>query len=480
MAPGPRRPGPDAPARRVLVLTDSDSYVKWGAALAGRVPPSWHVRLVVAKGSAEPSPRQVQEAVAGTVVDARSVERVGLADVRSILDQWRPDVLVTAARGLAVQTVIELAVANRPDRPVLVSGLPGIALPVLPYGLGFRRSVDLFVLHSHREIRAFTEASRSLAIPHRYALARLPFLAVPAAAQGPAPRPVPAAAQGPAPRPVPAAAQGPAPRPEPSQRNRIVFAAQALVPESRQERMRMVEVLVRTARANPDLEVVIKVRGLSDEPQTHADQHPYPELLHEVDVPPNLTVESGPMAAHLDRAVGLVTVSSTALLEAVASGVPVIALTDFGVEARQINLVFEGSGLLHDSAELVAARFHHPAAAWRTDNYFHTPADDTWLADLDDLLEAREREGLPPYPTAPDGLRKRVTMFFYRHQAFAGDAGPVSRVVERAVVTVALRVSRSPWVVSRRFRPTRTAPMGDAGPADSGHAELGPIEDRAG
>ena len=456
MPSGSRRPGPGTPARRVLVITDSDSYVKWGAALASRVPPSWHVRFAVARGSAEPSARQVAEAVAGTTVDAASVERVGLDDVRAILDEWRPDVLVTAARGLAVQTVIELAVANRPDRPVIVSGLPGIALPVLPYGLGFRRSVDLFVLHSHREVRAFTEASRSLAIPHRYALARLPFLAVSSAAQSPAPQPLPSAAQSPA--------------PQPGVRDRIVFAAQALVPETRDERLRMVDALVRTARANPDLEVVVKVRGTTGEPQTHADQHPYPDLLREVDVPPNLVVESGPMADHLARAVGLVTVSSTALLEAVACGVPVIALTDFGVEARQINLVFEDSGLLHGFDELVAARFHHPGDAWRDDNYFHSPDDDTWLTQLADLIETRDREGMPPYPTAPDGLRKRVTMFFYRHQAFAGDAGPVARVVERAVVTLALRVSRSSWVVSRRFKPARTAPMGDAVP----------VEDRAG
>ena len=301
MAPGPRRPGHGAQARRVLVLTDSDSYVKWGAALASRVPPSWHVRLVVARGSAEPSPRQVAEAVAGTAVDATSIERVGLDDLRSILADWRPDVLVTAARGLAVQTAIELAVANRPDRPVIVSGLPGIALPVLPYGLGFRRSVDLFVLHSHREIRAFTEASRSLAIPHRYALARLPFLAESSPTPSPAPQAVLDAAQGPAPQPVSSAARGPAP--QPGARNRIVFAAQALVPESREDRMRMVEVLVRTARANPDLEVVVKVRGTHGEPQTHADQHPYPDLLREVDVPPNLVVESGPMVDHLARAV---------------------------------------------------------------------------------------------------------------------------------------------------------------------------------
>ncbi len=438
-----RRRGPGTPAK-ILVLTDSDSYVKWGAALAGRVPSSWHVRFLIARGSAEPSDRQVAEAVAGTVIDPASVERVSLDELRAILRDWRPDVLVTAARGLAVQTAIELAVENTPDRPVLVSGLPGIALPVLPYGLGFRRSVDLFVLHSHREIRAFTEASRSLDIPHRYALARLPFLEV-----------------------ATPATDGPV-------RDRIIFAAQALVPETREERLRMVDALVRTALAHPELEVVVKIRGTSDEPQTHADQHPYPDLLATmvedgVDVPPNLLVESGPMAQHLQRAVGLVTVSSTALLEAVAAGVPAIALTDFGVEARQINLVFEGSGLLRDSTELVAARFHHPDAAWRDDNYFHDLGDETWLADLEELLATRAREGLPPYPSAPDGPRKRVTMFFYRHQAFAGDSGVLRRTLERGVVAVALRVSRSSWVVSRRFKPARTAPMGDVLPEDASH-----------
>lgn len=443
-----RRPGPGTPAeaRRVLVLTDSDSYVKWGAALAGRVPPAWHVRFVIARGSAEPSERQVREALEGTVVHPEDVERVGLEQVREVLRAWRPDVLVAGARGLTVQALIELAVPNRADRPVIVSGLPGIAVPVLPYGLGFRRSVDLFLVHSHRERRAFAEASRSLGIPHRYALATLPFL----------------------PTPEPSGTPGPA-------RNRIIFAAQSLVPESREERRRLLRQLVSTALAHPDLEVVVKVRGRVDEHQTHADQHPYPELLAElrhegVAVPDNLVVESGPMAAHLRRAVGLVTVSSTAILEAVAAGVPALALTDFGVEARQINLVFADSGLLQSSAELVAGRFRHPDPQWREDNYFHSSADDTWIQDVEELLEQRATEGLPPYPTAEPTVRHRVAMVFYRHQAFRSEPTGLTgalwrRVVERAVVATALRVSRSSFVVTRRFKPARTAPMGD--PVDS-------------
>lgn len=68
------------------------------------------------------------------------------------------------------------------------------------------------------------------------------------------------------------------------------------------------------------------------------------------------------MAWHLRRAVGLATISSTALLEAVAQGVPVLALDDFGVGASQINTVLVG-GLLASSDQLVAAQAPGPAQA---------------------------------------------------------------------------------------------------------------------
>lgn len=420
---------PESP--RVLLFTDSDSYVKWGAALAGRAPSSWRTRLVVARGTAEPSARQLGEALAGSPFGPADVEFVTLERIRSILVEWRPDVVIAGARGLAVQALVELAIPDGPDRPVIVSGLPGIAVPVLPYGLGFRRGVDLFVLHSRREVRDFTAAAASLGFRHRFGLARLPFL-----------------------RTDPAEASAP--------RDRIVFAAQAMVPESRAQRVRLLEQLVATAHAWPRRTVVVKVRGLADETQTHAEQHPYPALLEELrdaglDVPPNLVVESGPMADHLDRAAGLVTVSSTAILEAVAHGVPCLALDDFGVDARQINLVFHGSGLLRPSSELLAGRFRHPDDAWLDDNYFHPPHTDTWVEDVEDLLRHRAAEGLPAIERAPDTLVGRISMVFYRHQAFVEEKSSWHALVERAVIAIALRVARSRWVVQRRFRPAPTA-----------------------
>ena len=422
MSPGDE--SASAPAGpRVLVVTDSDSYVKYGASLGSRLPDHWPVRLVVTRSTVLPSERQRRDAVDGTRFEGLDLPVVGPSELQAVLRDWRPDVVLAAARGYTVQALVSL-VPNTPDRPVLVSGLAGIAIPVLPFGLGFRRSMDVFVVHSHRELREFARASARLGVPHGYELATLPFLERAAEVDVDA---------------------GP--------RDRIVFAAQAQVPRQRRDRDRLLDRLVDAARAHPDLLVVVKVRGHDGEPQTHHEAVSFPQLLAERDdVPANLVVESGPMRAQLRRAVGFVTVSSTALLEAVAAGVPSLALDDFGVGAEQINLVLEGSGLLGPSDDLVAGHFHHVDPAWAADNYLHDPADDTWVGRVEELLEQRATIGLLPYRTVPVGIARRVRHVLYRTFAFApASSGPFD-LPERMFIGVARRVSRSRWYVTRLVR----------------------------
>lgn len=433
---GPTLPAADRPRPRVLVVTDSDSYVKYGAALAGQLPKDWGALLVVARSSALPSPRQLADALQGTRFEDDAVGVVGLRDLERLLQEWRPDVLLLAARGYTVQAAVSL-VRNVPDRPVLVSGLAGIAVPVLPYGLGFRRSVDVFVMHSRRELREFAIASRRLSVPLGFELATMPFVErVPVAAGADAMRGAPA---------------------EEEPRDRIVFAAQAQVPSGRRERAHLLDKLVETARAHPHLRVVVKVRAQDGEAQTHHEQVSYPELLEErraagEDLPPNLVVESGAMRAQLRRAVGLVTVSSTAVLEAIAADVPVIALDDFGVGAAQINLVLRGSGLLAGSDALVAGHFRRPDPSWLEDNYFHDPSHDTWAARVEELLVQRETLGLLPYREVPGSWMNRMRRLMYRHFAFAPEDPGLVRELERRFLVAAQWVNRRRWHLTRVLR----------------------------
>ena len=112
---------------------------------------------------------------------------------------------------------------------------------------------------------------------------------------------------------------------------------------------------------------MVKLRATGGEPQTHRERWSYPalfdDLVRQGRVGSNaIRFTSGSMAAALNTARGLATVSSTAALEAMAAGVPVLIISDFGVSADLINLVFADSGCLGTLDDLRADRLAQPDA----------------------------------------------------------------------------------------------------------------------
>ena len=337
---------------RVLAVTDSDSYIKWGASVLDRMPRDWVRSLVVIRTPALPSSRQLDAALAGTGFTAENSPLVDLDDLAALVAQERPDVVLLSVRGPVVRVLVRMIVAAGPDRPLIVSGLPGISIPATLLALYYRSQVDLLILHSKREIAEFSALAEELGIQQDFALATLPFLSG-----------------------LPQSVAG---------GSDIVFAAQAKVPRTLEDRVQLLGWLVEAARAQADRRVILKLRGTTGEAQTHSERYPFDVLLQQLDDrPENLIVSTGPMSEHLERAAALVTVSSTAAIEAIAEGVPVLAIDDFGVTAKLINLVFEGSGLLGSSRQLVAGEFAQPDPDWRDQNYFHAAEDDNWIAAIE-------------------------------------------------------------------------------------------------
>lgn len=352
---------------RILGVADTDSYVKWGAATLARTPADWDRSLVVLETPLLPTEDQRLAAVDGFGIDAPDV--LSLDALAQRVADYRPDVVFLSLRGPVIRVVLRAVLDVSPHRPVFLSGLPGISIPATKKGMSFRSQCDLLILHSKREIRDFSELTERIGIPHRFGLATLPFLLSKDAHVQLAPR---------------------------RDRNTVIFAVQAKVPRVRSDRMAIVEWLAECARRHPDLRVVMKLRAVGAEKQTHTEFHPYDELLEELaDRPSNLVAESGSMAAHLANAVGLVTVSSTALIEAIASGVPGLALDDFGVSKRLINPVFENSNLFGSAGELIAAHFRSPEPEWLDDNYFHAPGANDWIVQLEELVAANQAAPLP-------------------------------------------------------------------------------------
>lgn len=348
---------------RAIALADSDSYAKWGAAMLTRLPSGWDAELIIVRTPKLPSGAQLAAALSGSVIEPGAVRVVDFDAAVARVRRERPDLLIASTIGPVADLAIAAVLTDADWRPVVISGLPGIALPERRRALYYRSQADLMVLHSHTEVRRFRAIAHRNGIDQEFALATLPFLLEGRRGTG----------------------------------TDVIFAAQAIVPPRRDQRVRVLEWLAEFARRYPDRRVVVKVRAAAGEQQTHAEAFGYQQLAEEylVDRPANLVVEGGAMHEHLERAGGLVTVSSTAAIEAIAHGVPVLILDDFGVTPQLINEVFEGSGLLGSRDSLLAADFRVAEPEWLSENYFHGVASDTWIASVQGCLERASAGTLP-------------------------------------------------------------------------------------
>jgi len=408
----------------VLAVADSDSYLKWAAATLAALPVDAGRGLLLVECPATPSPQQRTAALRGTGIAADAVPSLHVSALAARVAEAAPDVVLVATRGPQARVILR-ELAELDPRPVLVSGLPGISIPATRKALYFRHQADLFVVHSHREVREFRALAARNGWNRSIALASLPFASTDRASGGTTPR-----------------------------GTDLVFAVQSVVPAEPAERRRIARMLLRAAEATPDRRVVVKVRALAGERQTHDEHHPIPELIEAEAaasghaVPANLVVSSVSMSTALDSAEGLVTVSSTAAIEAIARTIPVVALDTFGVSDALINPVFTGSGLFGGEDDVVGRRFRNPSPRWLYDDYFHPPADDDLHDQLAELVAARRRDELArrdDLPVNGGTMRRR----WQRGRAFPGSERSIQGLLialvgypSRAVVVAARRITK--------------------------------------
>lgn len=354
-------------------MADADSYLKWSAATLDALPAEWSRRQVLLTSPIAPSSEQVLAATGA------AIPRLSLPALHRLLRREPPDVLLIACTGPTVAALTGLPVLRDGARPVLVTGLPGISVPASARAVLHRRDCDLLVVHSRRERAEFGRLVADLAPDLGVALAGLPFLTR---------------------DPTRRAARGDG--------GDVVFAAQAKVPERRSDRD---AILLALADVRPAGSAVVKVRALAGEQQTHHEEHSYADLYTDLCAagrirPGSVRFTAGSMIAALERARCLVTVSSTAALEAIDLGVPVVVLDDFGVSDALINTVFVDSGCLGSLADLRAGRVRRPAAGWLADNYFHPVDEDDLVSRIGELVD-RRRAGRLPLRSEPRGRWRR-------------------------------------------------------------------------
>lgn len=407
-------------ATRVLGVADSDSYLKWAGTTLERLAADPALRtepaLVVLRSPAEPTAVQVGSALARTRWAHHPPPRVTLQGLRRTLLSARPEVVLVATTGPAAEHVLRL-LARLPFRPVVVTGLPGMSLPATTNALRYRSTADLFVVHSHHERTAFAalaahpddeqpdddqpdddqlddeqpdgtggDPAGRVAVRARFVVCRLPFLA------------------------------SGAPAPDDAPLHRVVFAPQAKFPVDEPDRVAILHALGALALARPDLDVVVKLRGLAGDAQTHRERWPFDALARDHAQAPGVRavrVATGPLHEFLTPGTALVTVSSTAVLEALALGLRALVIDDFGIGDDNLTGVYARSGIVGSLADVAAARFATADPAWVEENYLHDEPDELGPALAAVLAAPLAPLGTPaPVGALPSRLRRRARLLW--------------------------------------------------------------------
>ncbi|MFF4716852.1 DUF6716 putative glycosyltransferase [Streptomyces eurythermus] len=349
---------------RVAVLADSDTRWKWGALTARRLtPPAAEVRLdgYLLRGRATPTARQLEE----VGVRADSLREVTGVEFLREMGEAAPDVLVLALVGGSVQAMLHgLRAAWGPGkRPVVVTGYVGVVYEKLADGLLLRHGADLVLANSRHDADRFRAVYEGVgADASAVTEVALPFL-------------------------------GGAPYTGEHDPYTVVFAAQPSVPDNRRDRTYLLDRLIDHARRHPEREVLLKLRSKPGEHTTHIEELPYQKLVQGKDLPANFRLVYGHMGEVLDRTDLLVTVSSTAALEALHRRIPTAVLTDLGVREVLGNHHFTGSGCL---------------ASWNQLDAGHRPVpDEDWVA-RQGVAAGGTPSGEGSYATAFDAARERI------------------------------------------------------------------------
>lgn len=318
---------------RVLLIANFDSGLKY----VGRV-----AEAVAALG-AEPDIR-IPTTVAPHKLGRAQVEAATRRPVS--YESW--DALVRAAadsdavvpvfEGPTVERFVrEVHEAAGPRMPVVGAGYVGMVLYDVVGGYLSRSLADVLAVNSRTDLAEFTRAAHGLGLPAENLL--LAGLAL-----------------------LPAT---PAPLREGPVRT-VLFADQPTVPRRSDDRAYLWDRLAAYAERHPDRRVLLRPRHRPGEDTFHRMDHSPVAWAAGRRLPPNLVIEHAPIDGLIPVSDLLLTVSSTAALEAIAAGTRVAFVAEW-VNDAALNPRLLPSGLLRRFDDIDADRIGTPDPEWLDD-----------------------------------------------------------------------------------------------------------------
>ena len=320
----------------VLLIASFDSGLKYAARLADAAEALGAVPVLRAPTTVAPhslGPRQTAAATARPVSFAPWSELVHAA--------LRHDVVVPVFDGPTVERFLrevhEQGRRQGKRLPVFGSGYVGMTLYDIVGGYLMRSLADVVAVNSRTDLAEFARAAGALRLPtDNLLLAGLALLpAAPAAARG-----------------------GPI--------ETVLFADQPTVPRAAAEREYVWDRVLAYAQLHPDRTVLLRPRHRPGEDTFHRMRFSPDSWAAGRELPPNLRIEHTPIGDLLTTSDLVLTVSSTAGLEAVAAGTRVAFVADFLNDAA-LNPRLLASGLLRRFDDIDVDEVDDPDPAWLDD-----------------------------------------------------------------------------------------------------------------
>jgi len=148
----------------------------------------------------------------------------------------------------------------------------------------------------------------------------------------------------------------------------ILFAEQAVIPQSQNDRLYLCSRLVQYAKNHPDHLLLIKPRLKPGEKSLFSTQFHFEYLLAEFEYPSNITISYENIDSLLDKCDFCWTVSSTVAVQALQHGIPTAIISDFGPNDNHGTDFFRQSGCLANLDQLESGFIPSPQRDWMEQN----------------------------------------------------------------------------------------------------------------
>ncbi|WP_375400570.1 DUF6716 putative glycosyltransferase [uncultured Amnibacterium sp.] len=221
--------------------------------------------------------------------------------------------------------------------PVFVAGYVGMALYDRVGGYLMRSLADVVAVNSRTDLAEFSAAAAALGLPAQ-SLLLCGLALLPATPAPPADGPI----------------------------RSVLFTDQPTVPRTDVGRAIIWDRLAAYAAAHPDRSVVLKPRHRPTETTFHRQRFSPEQWAAGRTLPRNLRIDYAPIAGLIEASDLVLTVSSTAALEAIAAGTRVAFIADT-VNDASLNPPLIASGLLRRFDDIDADRIGVPDPAWLRD-----------------------------------------------------------------------------------------------------------------